>query len=242
LFYTAFYKPFNSKVFGTVLVCRGYYSVFIPETNFSQQCLEELSINLATIFLTRIFVLQIVEVMTPILTRCLCSCCVKKGNANLSKLRNESTLADCPEIFDQYNEVVIQFGYVALFASVFPLATLAAFINNIIEIRTDMYGYVHSTKRPYFERAKSVGVWLKIMELMGYIGVLSNACIIAFTDMSQTLWDSYDALLFAFFTLVIVYLIKWLVSELIPDVPKKVEYYSSYIKYQKEILSKNKKN
>eukprot|EP01046_Picozoa_sp_COSAG06_P102288 COSAG06_NODE_48453_length_332_cov_0.652361_1_plen_48_part_10 len=33
--------------------------------------------------------------------------------------------------FDQFNEMAVQYGYLALFAPAFPLAPLLAFINNI---------------------------------------------------------------------------------------------------------------
>lgn len=39
--------------------------------------------------------------------------------------------------FDEFNEMAVQFGYLALFAPAFPLAPLFAFINNIFEIRID---------------------------------------------------------------------------------------------------------
>lgn len=37
----------------------------------------------------------------------------------------------------EYEEMVIQFGFLALFGVAFPLAPLFAWINNVIEIRSD---------------------------------------------------------------------------------------------------------
>ena len=39
--------------------------------------------------------------------------------------------------FAEFNEMAVQFGYLALFAPAFPLAPLFAFINNVFEIRID---------------------------------------------------------------------------------------------------------
>jgi hypothetical protein len=35
--------------------------------------------------------------------------------------------------------MAVQFGYVTLFAAAFPAAPLAAFINNMVEARTDLF-------------------------------------------------------------------------------------------------------
>jgi len=41
--------------------------------------------------------------------------------------------------FDDFNQMVIQYGYLALFAPACPLAPLLALANNITEIRGDAY-------------------------------------------------------------------------------------------------------
>ena len=38
-------------------------------------------------------------------------------------------------LFDEYLEMVIQFGFVTIFVSAFPLAPFFALCNNIIEVR-----------------------------------------------------------------------------------------------------------
>ena len=38
-------------------------------------------------------------------------------------------------LFDEYLEIVIQFGFITIFVCAFPLAPLFALINNILEIR-----------------------------------------------------------------------------------------------------------
>ena len=43
---------------------------------------------------------------------------------------------------------MIQFGYMVLFATAFPLASLFAFLNNVIEIRVDANKILFSTQRP----------------------------------------------------------------------------------------------
>ena len=39
-------------------------------------------------------------------------------------------------LFDEYLEMVIQYGFITIFVSAFPLAPLFALLNNIIEVNS----------------------------------------------------------------------------------------------------------
>ena len=53
----------------------------------------------------------------------------------------------------------VQFGYVMLFSSAFPLAALCALINNLIEIRSDALKLCTGLQRPFGQRVESIGQW-----------------------------------------------------------------------------------
>jgi anoctamin-8 len=61
--------------------------------------------------------------------------------------------------FEDYLEMLVQFGYVTLFSSAFPLAALCAFLNNIIEIRSDAFKLCFTLQRPFGERVRDIGTW-----------------------------------------------------------------------------------
>ena len=61
--------------------------------------------------------------------------------------------------FEDYLEMFIQFGYVILFSSAYPLAGLCALINNIIEIRGDAFKLCHVHQRPFGQRCNNIGSW-----------------------------------------------------------------------------------
>ena len=69
---------------------------------------------------------------------------------------------------------MIQYGFVTIFVAAFPLAPLAALINNIIEIRLDAYKYVTQLRRPVATRAQDIGIWYGILQGVTFIAVLSN--------------------------------------------------------------------
>ncbi|KAG8126811.1 hypothetical protein E2320_021940, partial [Naja naja] len=57
----------------------------------------------------------------------------------LAQAEVESCMKKYEDTFQDYQEMFIQFGYVVLFSSAFPLAATCALINNIIEIRSDAF-------------------------------------------------------------------------------------------------------
>ena len=63
------------------------------------------------------------------------------------------------DTFEDYLEMFIQFGYVTLFSSAFPLAAACAFVNNVIEIRSDAFKLCMTFQRPFGQRVNSIGTW-----------------------------------------------------------------------------------
>lgn len=85
------------------------------------------------------------------------------------------------EQFDDYLEMVIQFGYVTLFASAFPLSGLLSIICNFIEIKSDLFKLTYVVRRPDAIRTSSIGTWLTVMQGMVWISIMTNVFIFAFT-------------------------------------------------------------
>jgi hypothetical protein len=59
-------------------------------------------------------------------------------------------------LFEEYREMIIQYGFVTLF-SCFPLGALFAFLNNILEIRVDANKMISLSRRPIAERVEDIG-------------------------------------------------------------------------------------
>ncbi|KAI8987519.1 calcium-activated chloride channel-domain-containing protein [Mycotypha africana] len=76
----------------------------------------------------------------------------------IERVKQEVALKDY-DIFLEYVEIVIQFGYVSMFSSVFPLTALFSLINNWIEIRGDATKLCYYTRRPLPHRGDSIGPW-----------------------------------------------------------------------------------
>ena len=65
------------------------------------------------------------------------------------------------------NEMAIQFGYLALFSPVYPLAAFLALLNNILEIRVDAAKLCYATRRPTWTGAADIGSWYTVMNVLG---------------------------------------------------------------------------
>ncbi|KAF7286638.1 hypothetical protein GWI33_004671 [Rhynchophorus ferrugineus] len=85
-------------------------------------------------------------------------------------------------LFDEYLEMILQYGFVTLFVAAFPLAPLCALLNNIAEIRLDAYKMVTQARRPLAERVEDIGAWYGILRAITYAAVVSNAFVIAYTS------------------------------------------------------------
>ncbi|XP_035755956.1 anoctamin-7 [Egretta garzetta] len=85
-------------------------------------------------------------------------------------------------LFDEYLEMVLQFGFITIFVAACPLAPLFALLNNWVEIRLDAHKFVCDYRRPVAERAQGIGIWFSILEAITHLAVISNAFLIAFTS------------------------------------------------------------
>ncbi|XP_048397509.1 anoctamin-7-like [Stegostoma tigrinum] len=88
----------------------------------------------------------------------------------------------CEGLFDEYLEMVLQFGFITIFVAACPLAPLFALLNNWVEIRLDANKFVSEYRRPVVERAQEIGIWFNILETITMFAILSNAFLIAFTS------------------------------------------------------------
>ncbi|VDN27797.1 unnamed protein product [Dibothriocephalus latus] len=77
-------------------------------------------------------------------------------------------------LFEEYIEMVIQFGFITIFVAAFPLAPLFALFNNWMEIRIDAQKLVCATRRPLAQRARSIGIWFSLTEIIVGISITTN--------------------------------------------------------------------
>ncbi|XP_066504262.1 anoctamin-8 [Hoplias malabaricus] len=154
----------------------------------------------------------------------------------LTQAEIESCMQTYEDTFQDYQEMFIQFGYVVLFSSAFPLAAMCALINNIIEIRSDAFKLCTGLQRPFGLRVASIGQWQKVMEAMGLIAIIVNCYLIGQCGQLQRLfpWLSPEM---AIISIVILehfaILLKYVIHVAIPDIPSWVGEEMAKLEFQR---------
>ena len=95
---------------------------------------------------------------------------------SLSQAEIECLQPKWPDLYEDYLELVIQFGYIIFLSNLFPLAAFFSLLSNILEIRTDAFKLCMIYQRPFSQRVKDIGHWQRIMEYMIIAAIIVN-CI-----------------------------------------------------------------
>ncbi|XP_058925426.2 anoctamin-9 [Kogia breviceps] len=85
-------------------------------------------------------------------------------------------------LFEEFMEMMIQYGFTTIFVAAFPLAPLLALFSNLVEIRLDAIKMVWLQRRLVPRKAKDIGTWLQVLEIIGVLAVITNGMVIAFTS------------------------------------------------------------
>ena len=80
--------------------------------------------------------------------------------------------------FNDYTMIMLQFSYVACFASVLPLAPLVALLTGTIELHTDILKFLKLTQRSEAMKASGIGAWLTLLTAIIYISIPLNTLIV----------------------------------------------------------------
>jgi len=132
--------------------------------------------------------------------------------------------------FSDFDEVVIQYGYATLFVVVLPITPLFYLFNNIVEMYLDSYKICRLSRRPEPRGAADIGSWQAMLNLQGYLAVVSNCALITlvansstglrFTSLAQNaLLPSVIAFIASEHFLIIL---KQAIAVFVPDVPESV--------------------
>ncbi|KAI5068492.1 hypothetical protein GOP47_0016837 [Adiantum capillus-veneris] len=144
-------------------------------------------------------------------------------------------------LFDDFLELALQFGMVAMFASAFPLVFAFAFVNNLIEIRSDASKLLLVLRRPVPRAVSSIGAWLNIFQYLGVIAICTNCALLMCLYDQQGKWSIEPGLAAILFMEHLLLLVKFGFSCFVPEEPawvraKKMSNKAIREQYSKRLL------
>ncbi|XP_031568344.1 anoctamin-7-like isoform X3 [Actinia tenebrosa] len=179
IFYIAFFK-------GKLVGYPGHYRRLFglrQEECSPGGCLMELAQQLVIIMVGKQMINNVQEIAIPMIKGYLKR---KKRGTTKGEIKPrwelDYELVENEGLFQEYLEMVLQFGFITIFVAAFPLAPFFALANNIFEIRIDSDKFVCEVRRPIADRAQDLGIWFDILDSVAKIAVISNAFLIAFTS------------------------------------------------------------
>ncbi|RQM25987.1 hypothetical protein B5M09_000811 [Aphanomyces astaci] len=201
-----------------------YVKHYVGDPCIDNNCLGELRLQLFILFGMQVVVGNLVEVVLPTATRMLhlyrnASDDPSKPKKSAGDTKRKLQMAqehcsqeelqamllpyEASEAFQDYNEMVIQYGFVTLFVVAFPLTPVMALANNILEIHVDASFFLHA---------------------MNSLAVVTNISILLFTyDPNDKVTSDATSSTTKWVTFIVAeqlsVALKHLVAYLVPDEP-----------------------
>lgn len=161
-------------------------------------CMDVLSLNLAIIFGVQIFNGSLLRIGPNLLLSLY-----KKVKFNLlSQNAEENVVISRPEVeyllseqdvalqsITNYMNIAIQFGYMVLFITALPIASVFVFISNLVTLQCDIWSILYVYQRPIPKPADSIGTWKSVFFLLMMTAVVTNAGIVVFTIKIFESWS-----------------------------------------------------
>jgi Calcium-activated chloride channel len=224
-----------------------FYIGFVQEftTGCNGSCIDQLKLQLLVVFIFNpimsLFglILPWVRIKVRVLRETQKIKELKDNDESLREtmyaVERQSKLGTYSNDTEDYIEIVMRYGYVALFGAALPMLPLLALIEILIKIRVDAWTLCSLKKRPDPIRSSTIGVWKSIMLTIAYAGTLTNSGIIFITT---DLIDFIPQKILGFIFLEHLLLLGMcLIRIAIPDTP---EIVSKGLKWSKRVSSEKK--
>lgn len=85
-------------------------------------------------------------------------------------------------VIPMYMKLMIQIGYIVLFAPVFPLAALICLLANVCRLRADAYLLLFNTQRPPFRCTQNIGSLRTALRTLSALAVATHVGLLVFTS------------------------------------------------------------
>lgn len=121
---------------------------------------------------------------------------------------------------DDYMEIIIQTGLLALFGPLFPASIFVAFIWNVIELQTDKNKLLLYSQRPAPLDESSIGIWNVLLEFLSNFSIIYNTGLMYMQATNYNPISSRYSKITVFLAILLTaFIIRYLIETLIPEIP-----------------------
>uniref|UniRef100_A0A8C4X8J1 Anoctamin n=1 Tax=Erpetoichthys calabaricus TaxID=27687 RepID=A0A8C4X8J1_ERPCA len=227
LFYIAFLRRNNQDVFNSL----GFVGLE-DDCGMLNNCISDLSVQLLVVMIVKTLPKFCNDLIYPWLKKIICKRCNKEDleDPETTSLTTRFILDEerKPDLgnftLGEYNEKVIQYGYQMIFAACFPLGPLLFFFTLLVDKKVDSKRLLWIFRRPLPWIAQDIGPWFAILEIINAVAVVTNACLIAFSSQFSRERPLVEQLMIFIIFEHIVFIVKFIVANAIPDLPQKINW------------------
>jgi len=133
-----------------------------------------------------------------------------------------------PSMYNLWFNNLVQIGYIAFFSLSFPIAPLWGVIVGFLQVNTMFWVFGASIQRAPSVEAESIGIWEDIIYVYSLLALIVNAFILMFSSKGvfelvkmdpDNTWSIYTVTIVLIIAENIIFVVKFLIAALIPDVP-----------------------
>ncbi|OQR84280.1 anoctamin-like protein [Achlya hypogyna] len=138
-------------------------------------------------------------------------------------------------LLNKHIDMMMQFGYVTMFVTVFPAGPFFAALHNLVEVRLDVQCSIEAKRRPFYDSDAEITTFMSILQFMSLCGIAAvtvNCALLYLNDdldvYIDATWAPATTLKKVAVVLVLEHLLlglKAVLALLISDMPTWVEQY-----------------
>eukprot|EP00747_Dinoflagellata_sp_TGD_P028380 gnl/TRDRNA2_/TRDRNA2_133232_c0_seq1.p1 gnl/TRDRNA2_/TRDRNA2_133232_c0~~gnl/TRDRNA2_/TRDRNA2_133232_c0_seq1.p1 ORF type:complete len:313 (-),score=72.66 gnl/TRDRNA2_/TRDRNA2_133232_c0_seq1:254-1192(-) len=221
LYYIAFLKQ-HGELFGMAMKC------------VDNDCLKDLGSQLAIFMLMRLTLQNFIELGVPYLYMWYRNFTERRQfhssifsnpltvMPDMSSAEKQSKREEY-DLFDDFDEILILYGYTTLFISACPWVPFVALICCVLECFLDHWKLVFLHKRPMPLQAKDNEPWDTAFDVVGFIAMMTNAALVVFSSHDFKGWRHHTKIIFFLGIEHAIIIGRILVAVIAPAVPRPVK-------------------
>ena len=129
-----------------------------------------------------------------------------------------------PHLVPKYNELFMQLGWIMFFSMTFPAAAMFTIFAGLIRMSVELRGMSDYNKKDSPAPILDIGIWMDLLEFVVSLGIIVCMYLIIFTSKKLEDFlpfaDESSRYIIIFIVLHIIFVVKFLLQEVIADEPE----------------------